>query len=67
MRLTTQANNANGNGNNPQPEIEKVYEPLDEGRWVELDTETGRRELAFSEEMTAELGMEEEDPDSESN
>ncbi len=64
---TTQANNANGNGNNPQPQIEKVYEPLDEQRWVELDTETGRREIAFSGEVTAELGIEEEDTDSEFN
>ena len=66
-KSTTQANNANGKGNNPQPQIEKVYELLDEQRWVDLDTETGRREIAFSSEVTAELGIEEEDPDSEFN
>lgn len=59
--------NGNGNGNNPEPQIEKVYEPLDEGRWTELDTETGRRELAFGEEVRQELEMPEEDEESESN
>ena len=39
-RYTTQSN---GNVSNNQPQIKKVYEPLDEERWVELDTETQRR------------------------
>lgn len=63
---TTQPN-TEGNGNNPQPQIEKVYEPLDEGRWTELDTETQRRELTFSEELRQELELPETDEESESN
>lgn len=62
---TTQANS--GNGDNPQPQIEKVYEPLDEERWVEKDEETGRREIAFSDQVRDELGIEDEDEQSESN
>lgn len=61
---TTQANS---NGNNHQPEIEKVYEPLDEERWVEIDTETQRRELTFKEEVRQELEIVEEDEESNSN
>lgn len=44
-----------------------MYEPLDEGRWTELDTETQRRELAFSEEVRQELEIPEEDEESNSN
>lgn len=44
-----------------------MYEPLDEGRWTELDTETQRRELAFSEEVRQELEILEEDEESNSN
>ena len=44
-----------------------MYEPLDEERWVELDTETQRRELAFSEEVRQELEILEEDETSDSN
>lgn len=61
---TTQSN---GDGSNNQPQIKKVYEPLDEERWVELDTETQRRELAFSEEVRQELEILEEDGESDSN
>lgn len=61
---TTQSN---GNGSSDQPQIKKVYEPLDEERWVELDTETQRRELAFSEEVRQELEILEEDETSDSN
>ncbi len=56
-----------GNGNNPQPQIKKVYEPLDEERWVELDTESQGRELTFSEEVRQELEIVEEDEESDSN
>jgi hypothetical protein len=61
---TTQSN---GNGSNNQPQIKKVYEPLDRDRWVELDTETQGRELAFSEEVRQELEIIEEDQESDSN
>ncbi len=61
---TTQSN---GNGSNNQPEIKKVYEPLDTERWVELNTETQERELAFSEEVRQELEILEEDEESNSN
>ena len=44
-----------------------MYEPLDEERWVELDTETQTRELAFSEEVRQELEIPEEDEESNSN
>lgn len=63
---TTQSH-TQGNGNNPQPQIEKVYEPLDEGRWTELDTDTQRRELTFSEELRQELELPESDEESDSN
>ena len=58
---------SSGNGNNPEPQVEKVYEPLDEGRWIELDTENQRRELAFGEEVRQELEIQEEDEESESD
>lgn len=61
---TTQSNS---NGNNHQPQIEKVYEPLDEERWVELNTETKRRELTQAEEVRQELEISEEDEESTSN
>jgi hypothetical protein len=62
-------NNASqGNGSNPQPQIEKVFEPLDQERWVEVDTQTGRREIAFSDDVKMELGtQEDEDDESKSN
>lgn len=44
-----------------------MYEPLDEERWVELDTDTQRRELTFSEEVRSELEILEEDEESDSN
>ena len=62
---TTQSN---GNGSGSEPQIKKLYEPLDEGRWTELDTETQGRELAFTEEVRQELEIpEEEDEESNSN
>ncbi len=36
-------------------------------RWTELDTETQRRELTFSEELRQELELPETDEESESN
>lgn len=44
-----------------------MYEPLDEERWVELDTETQRRELTFKEEVRQQLEIVEEDEESNSN
>lgn len=61
---TTQSN---GNGDNPESQIKKVYEPLDEGRWINQDLETKRRELAYSEEVRQELETPEEDEESNSN
>jgi hypothetical protein len=66
---TTQSN---GNGNHKEPEIIKIFEPLDDetqavqDRWVEIDLSTGDFEVAFSDEMKNELGIE-LDSDSESN
>jgi hypothetical protein len=66
---TTQSN---GNGNQKEPEIIKIFEPLDDetqtvqDRWVEIDLSTGDFEVAFSDEMQNELGIE-LDSDSESN
>jgi hypothetical protein len=56
-------NNSNGNGQNSESRIEKVYEPLDEERWVEQDTETNRREIASRDEVRRELDIEDDDDD----
>ena len=56
-----------GNGQSKDPQIEKVFEPLEDDTqrpkeyWVEHDLETGRRELSSSEEVREELGIQEED------
>lgn len=63
---TTQSN---GNGNQENLEIEKIFEPIDDetqtvkDRWVELNKEAGDYKITFSDEMRDELGVE---PDSES-
>lgn len=63
---------SNGNGNQENPEIEKIFEPLDDetqtvqDRWVEIDKPTGDYKITFSDEMRDELGIE-ADSESESN
>lgn len=55
---------SNGNGSQENPEIEKVFEPLDDetqavqDRWVEIDKLTGDYKITFSLEMREELGIE---------
>ncbi|MBR8835401.1 MAG: hypothetical protein DSM106950_15595 [Stigonema ocellatum SAG 48.90 = DSM 106950] len=60
-----------GNGQSKNPQIEKVFEPLEDDTqqtkeyWVEHDLKTGRRELTSNEEVREELGIEEsDDPES---
>lgn len=68
---TTQSN---GNGNEKDPKISKIFEPLDDetqsvqDRWVKIDKSTGDFEVAFSDEMQNELGIDlDSNLDSESN
>lgn len=53
-------------GTTTKLKLKRLYEPLDEQRWVELDTETQRRELTFREEVRQQLEIEEDD-ESDSN
>lgn len=61
-----------GNGHTQEPEIEKIYEHLVEDahnlqdRWVEIDEETGDSRIVFGDEVREELGIEEEDDQSQS-
>lgn len=55
------------NGKSENSQIEKTFEPLTQDTWVEKEEETGRREIAFSDQMRSELGIEEEDDVSKSN
>lgn len=63
---------SSGNGKSNDPEIGVNFEPLDDetqqvqDRWVRRDEE-GRSEISFGDELRKELGIEEEDEESESD
>lgn len=71
MKQIVQSNN--GNGKSEDPEISVTFEPLDDetgtvqDRWTRKDETTGEREVAFGEQIRDQLGIEEEDEDSESD
>lgn len=71
MRWTIQSNS--GNGKSDEPEIGVSFEPIDDetemvqDRWVEADEMTGEREIVFGDQVRDQLGIEEEDEDTESN
>lgn len=62
-----------GNGNTENPEVEVTFEPIDDesrqvqDRWMRKDELTGERELSFGDEVREELGIEEDNEESESN
>lgn len=55
------------NGKSENPQIQKTFEPLTQDTWVEKDEESGRREIAFNEQVREELGIEDLDEETESN
>lgn len=63
---------SSGNGKSENPEVEATFEPIDDetqqvqDQWVRFDKD-GRRGIAFSDEIHDELGIEDEDDESESD